>query len=73
MSNFKNNYFEEHRTAAFELTFWKDCLELFFWVSCKVDEGKYQVNGQLCSAIELETKFGVYALYIFNPYAFLWA
>ena len=32
----KNTSFEEHlRTAASELTFWSDCLELCFWIAFK--------------------------------------
>ena len=67
-----NTYFEEHLcAAASELTLWSDRLEIsgsHLKPSCFSNITKYKS----LSNQSVQTKFGTYAIYIFNPYAFLW-
>ena len=70
----KNAFFEEHlRTIAGELTLRSDCLELSFWrVTFKKPSCFSKIKVPVAYRPELSPKFGAYALFKFNTYAFFW-
>ena len=68
---FRSTYFEEHlRTAASELTLEGDCLELCLWtVAFKTILTRNITKIPVAFKPEIQTQFGAYVVFIFNPCA----